>query len=74
MTGWDGKCSMCGVQIMGNPDTELHYDFDEYGCPAYCTECWNIREKQRITNGLKNPFFVLMVLCLIALIIWNVIR
>lgn len=74
MTGWDGKCSVCGVQISGNPNEELHYDLGEYGCPAYCKECWDMKEKQRIHDGLRSPYFFVMVLCFIILILWKVIQ
>ena len=40
-----GKCSICGVQIPRNSTEELHYDLEEYGNPAYCKKCWDMKEK-----------------------------
>jgi hypothetical protein len=75
MTEWDGKCSRCGTQIMGT-DRELHYDLEEPGSPAYCKECYELKEKQRIHNTLleSKELLFISVLCLILLVLWRVIH
>jgi hypothetical protein len=69
MTEWDGKCSICGVQIDGNPNEELHYDLDEYPAPAYCKTCWDMKEKQRRQFALQflGLSSLILVVCFILL-------
>ena len=76
MTEWDGKCSICGVQIDGNPKEELHYDLEEPGSPAYCKECYELKEKQRIHNTLleSKELLFICILCVILLVLWRFIH
>lgn len=68
---WDGKCSKCGVQIHGNSNEELHYDLEEYGSPAYCKNCWDRKEKERMHDALKDPILWIIIICFILLILWK---
>ena len=66
---WDGKCSVCGVQIRGNPDEELFYDLDELSAPAYCKTCYDMMERERRVEALSSPTLWVCLLLFLLIIL-----
>lgn len=69
--GWNGKCDSCGVQIEGNPDTDLHYDMSGYPILAYCDKCWNYKEKEE--ESVFLAVMVLWIVFFVGIIILNMV-